>query len=178
MRTRSRIFAIITFVGGASLSVTDALGAQSVADAVSASLRDRFEVVSGHILAAAEGVPEDQYSYRPTEEVRDLAGLFTHVAGAQFGYCAAVSGEPVPATAQGEVKTKAEIVARVRASREFCLAAYRDTSGDALAETVDVFGEEQTRVWILTQNLGHDNLHYGNIVTYMRALGMVPPSSE
>jgi hypothetical protein len=24
----------------------------------------------------------------------------------------------------------------------------------------------------------HDNEHYGNIVTYMRMLGMVPPSSQ
>jgi uncharacterized damage-inducible protein DinB len=30
----------------------------------------------------------------------------------------------------------------------------------------------------LIQNISHDNEHYGNLVTYFRAKGMVPPSTE
>jgi uncharacterized damage-inducible protein DinB len=30
----------------------------------------------------------------------------------------------------------------------------------------------------LLYSTAHDNEHYGNIVTYMRMLGMVPPSSQ
>jgi hypothetical protein len=30
---------------------------------------------------------------------------------------------------------------------------------------------------MLIQDFGHSNLHYGNMVTYMRMLGLVPPSS-
>jgi uncharacterized damage-inducible protein DinB len=151
---------------------------QNVAEAVSEALTRRFDTVSGHVLRAAEVVPEESYSYRPTEEVRSLSELFLHVAGAHFAYCAAVSGESVPETARGEVATKAEIVARVSVSRDFCLSAYRGTTGDALGATIDVLGSQDTRAGTLIQNLAHTNLHYGNIVTYMREIGLVPPSSE
>jgi uncharacterized damage-inducible protein DinB len=33
-------------------------------------------------------------------------------------------------------------------------------------------------MWAVLENTAHDNEHYGNIVTYMRMLGMVPPSSQ
>jgi uncharacterized damage-inducible protein DinB len=152
--------------------------AQSVADAVSEGLSRRFDTVSGHVMRAAEIVPEERYSYRPTEEVRTMGELFLHVAGAQFAYCAAVSGQPIPASARGEAAGKSAIVARVSASRDFCLAAYGGTTGDALGATIDVMGSQDTRAGVLIQNVGHSNLHYGNIVTYMRAIGLVPPSSE
>jgi hypothetical protein len=29
----------------------------------------------------------------------------------------------------------------------------------------------------LMANVAHTNLHYGNLITYIRMLGMVPPSS-
>lgn len=161
-----------------AMFAAETAAAQNVADAVSAGLTSRFETVSGHVLSASESVPEDQYSYRPTEEVRTMGELFTHVAGAHFGYCAAISGQQVPASARGNASTKAEIVATVRASRDFCLAAYRGASGNALGETIQVFGGSDTRAGTMIQNLAHSNLHYGNIVTYMRGIGMVPPSSE
>ena len=31
---------------------------------------------------------------------------------------------------------------------------------------------------ILVQNISHSNEHYGNLVTYMRIKGLVPPSTE
>jgi uncharacterized damage-inducible protein DinB len=46
------------------------------------------------------------------------------------------------------------------------------------AEPVQVFGRDATRLYALEFNMGHDFEHYGNIVTYMRLKGMVPPSSQ
>ncbi|MEX2582972.1 MAG: DinB family protein [Gemmatimonadota bacterium] len=155
-----------------------AASAQALAEAVTSGLTGRFETVSGHVLSAAEGVPEEQYSYRPTDEVRTLGEMFGHVAVAQFAYCAAISGAELPASARGAATSKADIVQRVSASRDFCIGVYRGTTGEALGGAVSIFGNEDTRVGGLIQNLAHSNLHYGNIVTYMRALGLVPPSSE
>jgi hypothetical protein len=33
------------------------------------------------------------------------------------------------------------------------------------------------QVGALFGNVGHTSLHYGNIITYMRMLGLTPPSS-
>ena len=41
-----------------------------------------------------------------------------------------------------------------------------------------MFGRERTRLGALMMNFGHTMEHYGNLVTYMRIKGLVPPSSE
>ena len=41
-----------------------------------------------------------------------------------------------------------------------------------------MFGEKQTRMAALALNAVHDGEHYGNVVTYLRIKGMVPPSSQ
>lgn len=151
--------------------------AASAQDATSSALLDQFETVSGHVLNAAEQVPEGDYGYQPTEEVRTFGEMVDHVADAHFGYCGALGGD-APAAAGSDASTKSEIVERYRASRDFCLDVYRQAGSADLQETISVFGGEDSRVGVLVQNVTHDNLHYGNIVTYMRSLGMVPPSSQ
>jgi len=46
------------------------------------------------------------------------------------------------------------------------------------AEMVSFFGMKATRLGIMDFNTAHNMEHYGNLVTYMRVLGMVPPSSQ
>ena len=52
------------------------------------------------------------------------------------------------------------------------------TDANALNRTVKVFAGERSAQWALLYSTVHDDEHYGNIVTYMRMLGMVPPSSQ
>lgn len=174
---QTRTFTAFAFLVG-SLSFAFPATAQSVPAATQQGLADQLESVSGYLLSAAEQVSEDDYGFRPTEEVRSFGEIISHVADAHFAYCTAIGGGERPAAAGAETTTKSEIVRRFRASREYCLDVYRSVDGSALAATIDVFGSESTRVWTLIQNVTHDNLHYGNIVTYMRSLGMVPPSSQ
>ena len=50
-----------------------------------------------------------------------------------------------------------------------------DTKG---AELTKAFGNMQPRLMVFAFNNSHLNEHYGNLVTYMRLKGIVPPSSE
>lgn len=161
-----------------SLAFVSPASAQSPSATTQQGLTDQLQSVSGYLLSAAEQVPEDDYGFRPTEEVRSFGEIISHVADAHFAYCTAIGGGERPSAAGAEATTKSEIVRRFRASQEYCLDVYRSVDGSTLAATVDVFGSEATRVGTMIQNVTHDNLHYGNIVTYMRSLGMVPPSSQ
>ena len=51
-------------------------------------------------------------------------------------------------------------------------------SDAATTGKVDMFGTQRTRLGALIQNAMHDDEHYGNLVTYLRMNGMVPPSSK
>jgi hypothetical protein len=101
------------------------------------------------------------------------------VAGAQYLICAAALGDP-PRTEDAiekTKKTKVELVAALKASTEYCGKAYGQTDKAAQGKT-KLFGQERTRLFALGVNATHDAEHYGNIVTYLRLKGIVPPSSR
>lgn len=149
------------------------------ADRAVGTTRAVWQQLSGYVTQAAEDMPEAKYSFKPTPEVRSFGGLIAHVAGSQYMFCAAAIGDS--ARAEDDVEKsktkKAELVAAMRASNEYCARAYQqhDEASDA---KVKMFGQERTRLWALMANATHDAEHYGNLVTYLRLNGMVPPSSK
>ena len=133
--------------------------------------------MSGYVLQSAIDVPEDKYSFKPTPDVRSFGELFAHVAGAQSMFCALALGEKPPREDAVTARTKAELVEALRQSNRNCERAYAQSDA-AAAANVDVFGEQRSRLYALMMNATHDAEHYGNLITYMRINGMVPPSSR
>jgi uncharacterized damage-inducible protein DinB len=141
--------------------------------------RQLWETMTRYVTMSAEEVSEGDYAYRPTQSVRSFGELIGHVAGAQYMMCAAAMGEPPRAEDEIEksAKTKAALVAALKASTEYCARAYAQTDAAAGGQT-KLFGQDMTRLYALGLNAVHNGEHYGNIVTYMRMKGMVPPSSR
>jgi glyceraldehyde-3-phosphate dehydrogenase/erythrose-4-phosphate dehydrogenase len=120
-------------------------------------------------------MPEARYSYRPTPDVRTFGEVVLHVASAHQLLCGIVFGEKEKDL--GKPTAKADIVAALKGSIQYCERAY--TISDLQAMTpATVFDQPRTQLYALMTNAWHDNEHYGNIVTYMRLQGMVPPSSQ
>ena len=136
--------------------------------------------VIGYVTAAAEQMPDSSYSYHPVPTVRTFGQLVAHLAGSQHVFCAAALGDK--ATAEDDIEKtttgKAALVAALKASTDYCQKAYAMTDAEAMKRTTKQFGEEQPVLLALLTNTAHDDEHYGNIVTYMRMLGMTPPSSQ
>ena len=138
-----------------------------------------WEQPTKYITTVAEELPESTYAYRPTPEVRTLGQLIGHVAGAQYLFCAAALGEPERQENDVE-KTrtrKADLVAALKASTKYCERAYAQTDRTA-QQGAKLFGQERTRLYALGLNANHNAEHYGNMVTYLRLNGIVPPSSR
>lgn len=163
---------------------TAPIGAQAQTGAPTANpavntTRMLWEQLTGYITTAAAELPESTYSYRPTAEVRSFGQLIGHVAGAQYLICAAAMGEPP--REENEIErsrsSKAELVAALKASTEYCARAYQQTDR-AVQQGTKLFGQERTRLYALGLNATHNAEHYGNIVTYLRLNGIVPPSSR
>ncbi len=127
-----------------------------------AAVRGGFAEASGWVTKGADIVPADKYSYKPVATVRSFGELVAHVVDGNNYYCALASGKKAQwsdATEKGKTD-KATVTAKLKASIATCTAAY--ASGGAK----DLVG-----------NLGHVSLHYGNMITYIRMLGLVPPST-
>ena len=129
-------------------------------------------------VRSAELMPEEHYGFKPAPEVRTYGQVLGHVANENYLFCAAAKGEENPNKADFEKTTgKAALVKALKESFDYCDPAYRMDEMKAMEE-VTFFGNKGSRLWVLIFNATHDSEHYGNIVTYLRMKGLVPPSSQ
>lgn len=170
------LLAITTSAGAQKTRTAGRKATVSSASAV-ADVRAQWKSMSGYVLQSAVDVPEDKYGFKASPDVRSFGELFAHVAGAQSMFCAVALGEKAPAEDAVRATTKAGLVDALKQSNVDCERAYAQTP-EAAATNVDVFGEQHSRLYALMMNATHDAEHYGNLVTYMRMNGMVPPSSK
>ena len=128
-------------------------------------------------IKSAEMMPEADWGFRPTEKVRTFGEVLGHVANEHYLFCAAAFGVENPNKTDFEKVGKTALLEGLKSSFTYCDRAYRMDEMKAMEETT-FFGEKGTRLWVLIFNATHDSEHYGNIVTYLRMKGMVPPSSQ
>ena len=145
---------------------------------LSAANKTLYGMAKGNLLKAAEKMSEENYSFKPTDDVRSFGQVVGHVADANYMFCSAVLGEKPPVSGIEKGKTaKADLVAAIKASFDYCDKAYELPESD-IAQKVKFFGQDRPKLTILSFNNMHDYEHYGNMVTYMRLKKIVPPSSE
>ena len=168
----------------AVIVVTAPLGAQtpSAANPISNAVRSDWNGVKQNVLKSATVMPESKYGFKPVANVRTFGQILAHIAGANYIFCAAAQGEKSPHAEDAFEKsatTAAAIVKALQESMTYCDAAYTALDDRRAAETIDgPFGGGKTaRVAALMGNTGHLQEHYGNLVTYLRINGLVPPSS-
>lgn len=141
----------------------DAQAQQPTVPEMGGTLAGGFTEVSAWITKAAALVPADKYVYKPVATVRSFGELVGHAIDGYNYYCAQAAGKNPKwsdAVAQGKTD-KATIAAKLTQATAACTAQY----GPRKVEPP------------LVANITHSNLHYGNMITYIRMLGLVPPSS-
>ena len=139
--------------------------------------REAWGFVKSLVLRAAEKMPEENYAFKPVPEVRSFGQLVGHITGAQNALCSMVKGAPRP-EAGPEKTSKADLIAALKESDAFCDAAFENLTDANATDVLKIWGQNRTRVTGLFMLSFHGYEHYGNIVTYMRLKGLVPPSSE
>jgi uncharacterized damage-inducible protein DinB len=146
---------------------------------LSASSKTLYGFAQDYVLRAAEQMPEEHYGFRPTPDVRTFGQVLGHIADAQYLICSGAYGEKAPVSGIEKSKTsKADLVGALKSSVEYCQKAHDVMNGPEGAELIDGPGGKHPRVGILYFNTAHTFEHYGNLITYLRIKGIVPPSSE
>ena len=183
---RILVFASV-FISTAALVSAQTTGA-GYADALSPSLasvaQEMHATIRRDLAEAAEAMPADEYSFRPTPDVRTFAQVIGHVVNAEWFFCSQARRQASPNKTNFEpVTDKAALVKALNAALAYCDDAYKETTDATFNEPVRMqagvgMGPADTvRGAILVFNTTHDNEHYGNIVVYMRLKGHVPPST-
>jgi uncharacterized damage-inducible protein DinB len=180
--TRSFVCAVLA-IGLSSPALRAQQKPASSPNPVSQAIRDTWEGAKRNIKESADQMPDADYSFKPTDSVRTFGQILAHLAGASYLYCSSARGEKSPHEEDDFEKTattKAQIVKVLNDSIAYCDAAYTGLTDRTAAEVVPMAfgGKDAARASALIRNVGHYQEHYGNLVTYFRIKGMVPPSSR
>ena len=144
-----------------------------------AILKTQAETIRSLVMRTADKVPENLYEFKPTPDVRSIAGLLGHIADGNNLLCGLAAGDKPALDRSNEKKTtRADLVAALNASYAACDKVFAGTTDANATASVDFFGQKQTRLGMLAVTNSHMWEHYGNLVTYMRLKNIVPPSSE
>ena len=145
---------------------------------LSVALRNQYNAVKLNVTEAAAKMTEADYGFRPVETVRTFGAFVGHIADANLSYCALAKGDK-PAMANAEtLTTKAELVAALAKAVAYCDDVYGAMTDEKALALVKAGRTDMPAAALLFRNVSHTNEHYGNLVTYMRIKGLVPPSTE
>jgi len=147
-----------------------------------------YGIIKNNVTRAAAKTPDDVSPFRPTPEVRTIAQLIAHLADANYRLCSILAGQdpPMDAGIEKSKSGKTDLVKALAESFAYCdkqYAAMTDAAGTPIIK-FDAGGEgsrvpiQMPRFTVLAFHTAHAFEHYGNLVTYMRLKGIVPPSSE
>lgn len=156
--------------------------AAAPANPIAQALQNSWRDAKMNFRASADVMPEAKYGFKPVDSVRSYGAILAHVAGAAYEFCAAAKGEKPPhaeAEFEKSATTKAAIVKALDGSIAYCDEVYKGLTDAKAAQIVGgaFGGPAGARAANLIGNTVHFQEHYGNLVTYLRINGLVPPSS-
>lgn len=162
-----------------ALMLPTVLGGQSPAthaspDGVMLAFERFADAFGSRLVAAFDSIPAARYDYRPTPSQQTIGYIAQHLEDANYSLCGRFGDLKHPRTATDSVADtikarwpKDTLVARLEASLRFCdtaMARAGQLQSAALASALLAFETDLAE-------------HYSQLSTYMRLLGMVPPSA-
>jgi uncharacterized damage-inducible protein DinB len=153
----------------------------------SAFLKNMYMGNHHEISRSAEKFPEQFYGLRPgpQTEVRTFGQLVGHLANFNYLWCSEAKGEKNPMEGKDfeKLTSKADLTKTLNEAFAYCDSLYSSLTEASGNETIEITQEDGrkrriNRISLLALNYGHNEHHYGNIITYMRIKSIVPASSE
>jgi uncharacterized damage-inducible protein DinB len=156
--------------------------AQGPPQGTAAAIQRNYAQLKANITSSADKMPDADYFFKPTPDIRGYGQLWAHVADAQFGQCSGIKGVPNPRQGQPsfeQLTTKAEVQKAVADSFAFCDDVFSSLTDESATQMVsNGRGGQQSRIAGLLGVLTHGSEMYGIGTVYLRLKGLVPPSTE
>jgi len=158
-----------------SLAQSSAPSANPVADALRQSLTRSSKIMA----AAAEAMPPEKFSFKPTASQNSYGHLIVHISESNFRFCSAVSGVAAPEQPKlTETDAKEKLVAAVRSSFDFCSTSLGKLDDSHLADSVELFaGRSFSRAAAILMLSGSWADHYTEQAMYLRLNNILPPTA-
>ena len=150
-----------------------------VANPVSGFVKAGVARYQKNMVAAAEAMPAEKYSFKPSPEMNSFGHLVMHIAQSNNTFCAKISGQAAPEAKIAESDPKDKLVAMMKDSFAFCSTALANVDDSKLGEQLMLFGNRPiSRGGALVALGGSWTDHYATEAIYLRLNGILPPTAQ
>ena len=182
----------IRILVAAALVLPVAVSAQQPSPSSPTGATESFRAMSalfgGRLVVAFDSIPASRYDYSPTPAQQTVGYVAQHLVNANFALCERFDGRPRPVRAADAVRDtvrakwpKDTLLAQLRESFAFCAAAMSNLDDAMLGREVTVgrpgSGPPQQLARSLLLFVTDLAEHYAQLSSYMRTMGLVPPSA-
>ena len=184
MRIRTRVLTLALAVLPAALAAQGTPAPAAAAPSTSPvadALRNMTRRYTRILAAAAEAMPADKYSFRPTPAQMSFAAIQVHLANEGNDLlCSKVAGVAAPTrTPVDTTMSKDQLVARLKETFEFCTTAFASLDDTKLSEPIQLFGPNPvTRAAAIMITVGDWADHYSQEANYLRLNNVLPPTAQ
>jgi hypothetical protein len=154
-------------------------GSAPVANPVSSTVKAQMTRYAKNMVAAADLMPADKFSFKPTPEMNTFGHLTMHIAQSNNFLCSKISGTAAPDVKLTDTDAKDKLVAALKASFEYCTTSLANVDDSKLGEPMTLFGNRpasRAAALIALSDDWYD--HYGAQAIYLRLNGILPPTAQ
>ncbi len=153
--------------------------ASAQASPLAAAFRSNAAMMGKNLIAAAEVMPADKYSFKPTPAQMSYADIVMHLAGGNDALCALIAGTTAPTRTKISASAgKDALVARLKETFAFCDKSLAGLDDSKLGESLTLWGDKTTRAQAELETTGDWADHYSQMAIYLRLNGQLPPTAK
>jgi len=172
--------ALLVFAPALSLAQAASTAPAPSTSPLADALRDGLARYSKRMAAAAEAMPADKFSFKPTPDQITFGHLTLHISESNNNFCSKIAGIAAPEVPKfTDTDSKEKLVAALKSSFDFCSTALAKVDDAHLAEPIPLFkGQNITRagsIFILANSWAD---HYSAQSMYLRLNGLLPPTAQ
>lgn len=165
------------------LIIAPALPAQKTKEAsasnpVVSTVRQMEEHYSKNLIGAADEMPADKYSFKPTPQQMTFGHLMAHVAEMNNMLCGAIAGETSHSSKASETDSKEALTQALKDSFSYCQQVLAKADDSTLGQTATLGSHTGTRGAALVHLAADWGDHYSAAATYLRLNNLLPPSAK
>ncbi len=168
-----------TGLAASTQAQTPAPAADASKNPVTDMLRQVLGRAAQNQVAAADAMPADKYSYKPTPEQITFGHLIVHIINSNNLVCSAYGGTTATTEKPADTDSKDKLMPQLKASFDLCTQAFAKADDSNLGESIKVFGDRQiSRGGVIIILASEFADHYGMQAMYLRLNGLVPPTAK
>jgi hypothetical protein len=169
-----------TYASLIATALVPSLAAAQASSPVATAFRDNASEAAKNLIAAAEDMPADKYSYKPTPAQMSFGDIVVHLSQGNDYLCSSIGGAKAPTRSKiAATAPKAELVARLKETFDFCGTSLKGLDDSKLSEQLDFFGgTKRSRASVMTLTTADWADHYSQDAIYMRLNGLLPPTAK